>query len=107
MKDKIATQVKNVSDQFRGHAAVFNMVPPMKDYNGNEWDHVVVSTATLPVTGVETYIFPSDSEGNVQNWIELEGSARGCDCHVEALLNAGYLLNVEIKRLTDRSGKGG
>ena len=91
MTNKIATQIKDVSDQFRGRAAVFNVVPAMEDYDGNKWDHVVVSTAPA-ITGTETYIFPSDPEGNIVDWCELEGSMRGCDSWSDALNNAGYSL---------------
>ena len=90
MANKIARKVKTVGDEFVGRAAVFNVVPPMEDYNGDKWDFVVVSTAYVRGEGIETYIFPSDSEGNVQDWGELKGSTKGCDCHAEALLNAGY-----------------
>jgi hypothetical protein len=89
MANKIARKIKNVSDQFRGRAALFNVVPPMEDYDESKWDHVVVSTAYL-AGSVETYIFPSDSEGNVQDWSELYGSTKGCDSWSEALHNAGY-----------------
>lgn len=96
MANKIARKVKTMGDEFRGRAALFNMVPPIEDYDGSKWDHVVVSTAYL-LGSVETYIFPSDSEGNIQDWGELQGSAKGCDSWSEALHNAGYRLgSVEL-----------
>ena len=49
-------------------------------YNGK---YYVVSESSR--FGLETLIFPSDSEGNVTNWIEVGGS-RGVSLH-EVLAN--------------------
>lgn len=52
--------------------------------------HVVVSANNVPFGGPETYIFPSDADGNVEDWLELPGSFKGGMDHAEALANAGY-----------------
>lgn len=53
------------------------------------WDMVIVSTINNAFAH-ETYIFPSNSEGEVVDFGELTGSIRGTTCHYEALLEAGY-----------------
>jgi len=53
-------------------------------------DHyVVVSAVVTRDTGPETYVFLCDSEGEVLNWLELDGSFKGELNHSRAL--NGYL----------------
>jgi hypothetical protein len=93
--------VKDVSDKFVGSAIVVKLDPPMKYSSWEEVEgehcsvekdavYVVVSAAITFDQGSETFIFPSDKEGNVTNWGELEGSFRGSLDHEKALNNAGY-----------------
>ena len=91
-----ATFIKDVSGKFKGRARLYRVDPPMP--YGWDWDkeacihsaQYVVSSAACPYGGIETYIFPTDKEGNVINWSELEGSTKGIyDCD-QAIRNAGY-----------------
>lgn len=54
--------------------------------------HIVISATIAPYSGAETYIFPSDADGNITSYIELSGSYRGGLDHKRALENAGYEL---------------
>lgn len=53
-------------------------------------DYVLVSAAIVKFSGPETYIFPSDAEGQVTDWGELEGSYKGGLNHTVALEGMGY-----------------
>lgn len=83
---------------FTGHAAVYELSPPMEWKN---WltkrkktaKYVVVSatSAAAAIVGEpETYIFKSTKTGKVKEWGELDGSYRGGLSHEEALNGAGY-----------------
>ena len=80
-------------DGWTGEARLYKVTPPTK-YDeleeGETTDFVVVSATFAAFSGSETYIFPSDSEGNVLDWGELPGSFRGEHNHKRALINAGY-----------------
>ena len=70
--------------------------PPMllRDDSGTT-EYVVVSRALdVGGSGPETYIFASDSTGNVDDWSELHGSAKGDITHAEALGLAGYAVTA-------------
>jgi len=99
--------VKDVSKKFAGSAILVECIPPMKynsyeetnrEYEGQYEDfekeakYVVVSAAHVTFSGSETYIFPSDEDGNVVDLGELNGSFRGALDHERALNNAGYEL---------------
>lgn len=87
-----ATKIKNLSSN--GHAIpgmtanhakqLYRLDPPL---DGHEY--VVVSAATV-MGEPETYIFPSDADGNVTSWGELDGSFKGALDHQAALRGAGY-----------------
>ena len=95
-----ATLIKNLTG-FQGDARLYQVAPPIKytDYNdageeeAHETSHVVVSGANVPFTGPETYIFPSNEEGEIISWMELSGSFRGPINHAKALRCAGYETN--------------
>ena len=78
-----ATKVRDL-DNFTGMAALYKLSKPLEGY-----DYVVVS-ATRVYVQVETYIFPSNENGEVVDWGELPGSMREVYNHVMALNNAGY-----------------
>jgi len=63
----------------------YRLVPP-HDGAG----YVVVSAATVPYSGPETYIFRADETGKITDWMEMDGSYRGGLDPVEALRRAGY-----------------
>lgn len=62
---------------------VYRLSEPITYDNGCT-SHVVVSAVTV-VGRPETFIFPSDPEGNVLDWGELEGSFQGGLDHEEAI----------------------
>jgi hypothetical protein len=82
---KTATKVKDL-DRANGVVALYKLSERLKFYN-----YVVVSSATVYGED-ETYIFGSDENGHVIDWIELSGSQRGVYNHETVLNNAGYEL---------------
>jgi hypothetical protein len=48
---------------------------------------------------IETFIFESDSKGNVENWSELRGSFKGELNHIRALNNLGYNNIIKLDEL--------
>jgi hypothetical protein len=95
---KVAKFVKDL-DEFTGHAVLYHLNDPLLQEIYN-WDndettyvpheYVIVSTATVPFSGPETYIFPANEQGEVVDWGELNGSRRGSYSHAEVLGGVGY-----------------
>jgi hypothetical protein len=96
----VATFVRDL-DGFAGSAKLFKVDPPMEwsRYTAereekHKADFVIVSAVVVLFGGVgggpETYIFPSDEEGKVVDWLEMDGSYKGGLSHEKALKNAGY-----------------
>ncbi len=85
-----ATLIKKLESRGTGDMRLFLVTPPMSDYDGNTYRYVVVSATVVPFSGPETYIFGSDAEGEISNWLELDGSFRGGLNHEQALRGAGY-----------------
>lgn len=91
-----ATYIKDVNPNASGYQRLYHVSPPIEGYRSDEndaklfYDYVVVSAATVPYSGPETYIFASDEHGKVQHWMELPGSYRGGLKHEQALQRAGY-----------------
>jgi len=83
-------------------AYVYKLDPPLVFEKGNmsvEGDfsylptvteHVWVSGNHVQYSGPETYIFPSDHEGAVTSWLELEGSQKGFVDPDRVLRELGY-----------------
>lgn len=93
----IARKIKEMGSEFRGHAALYRLDPPIKvdeeeavDDGSTSFAFVIVSAATVPFSGPETYIFPATEDGEIVGWGELRGSYRGGLDHTEALEGAGY-----------------
>jgi len=84
----IATFIKEVGGM--GQKELFQVDPPMTDWDGNQYSHVLVSGVYALMSGPETYIFPADADGHIQEWGELEGSFRGAIDIDAALEGAGY-----------------
>jgi len=82
--EKTATFVSGMDD-WRGDARLYRVEPALEGY-----EFVVVSAASVPYSGPETYIFGSNAEGTDVNMSELDGSYRGGLSHRLALSNAGY-----------------
>lgn len=61
--------------------------------NSDEPTEFVVTSAVIALhSGPETYIFPSDSSGEVTRFIEMDGSYRGGLNHEQAILGAGWVI---------------
>ena len=98
---KTAKFIKDVSENFTGDARLYELSEPVpydipfdeEEEETKTTSFVVVST-TSNFLGTETSIFPSDSEGEILDWGELDGSFRGRWDHNEALNIAGYALEV-------------
>ena len=93
-----ATFVRSIGGK-PGDMRLYRCAPFFKDeeYDDNKkeyvdvlHEYVVVSAASVPFSGPETYIFPSNKDGKVTDWGELTGSYRGGLSHDEALERAGY-----------------
>lgn len=87
---KYATSLQQQVSPSRAKQRVYRLSEPLTNYDGQEYEHVVVSAVVVPYSGPETYIFGSDAEGEILNWTELPGSYRGGLDHAEALRCAGY-----------------
>lgn len=118
-KNRTAVLLKEKLEGFSGIANLYELYPPLQIPNENfnpEIDgqnkeekvimHVVVSgidESSFPFKDnpmlipnfeypIETFIFQSDSNGNVVDYSELEGSFRGEINHEKALSNLGYTI---------------
>lgn len=100
-EEKIATRLKDRLPGFSGHAALYELNPPLVEER--EWDeeeprrehrYVVASATYVMFSGPETYLFPADEHGTVTSWSELPGSFKGDLDHAEALERAGYRVGV-------------
>lgn len=100
---KTATYVRD-KKRFQGRASLYHVNPPIgydMDYDTDEYqsktDFVIVSTVVAPFSGLETFIFPADKNGEITSWGELDGSQRGTSSHREVLEAAGYTLDLGIR----------
>lgn len=84
----VATFVKRLISGVGQRAEVFKCKE-----GGSLPEYVVVSAVDSPYV-YETYIFPSDENGTITDWMELDGSYKGGTDIDLALENAGY----EVKR---------
>ncbi len=97
---KTATFIRFL-DKFTGVAKLYRVSPKMAYEDGGEvkkTSFVVASATVAMFSGPETYLFPSNKDGEIINWGELDGSYRGGLDHELALSNAGYSVkNKEVK----------
>lgn len=84
-------------EEWIGDAQLYKLSEPIV-YGGGETDHVVVSAAYAMGTGMETYIFPVNENGDVLDWGELPGSTRGTASHKVAIENAGWELALVVEQ---------
>lgn len=84
---RTATFVKDVSHKFAGTAHLYRVETE------DGYDYVVSSGVNTMFSGPETYLFLADEDGNVLDWMELDGSFRGAIDPEAAVRNAGYELN--------------
>lgn len=88
-----STLVKRRLGRPDGIAAVFRLSEPIKYGDEDKTTEYVWVSAVPHVCGIEgpeTYIFPSNAEGEVLDWLELEGSFEG-EMNIEkALAGLGF-----------------
>jgi len=92
---RTAELIKDNLTNFNGHAALYKLSQPVSygyDDAAGTTEFVVASTADVMFSGVETYLFPADAEGNILNWGELDGSMKGETSHEVVLGSAGFTL---------------
>ena len=86
---KVATFVKQ-AENMKGQAEVYDVDPPIKDWDGEEYDTVVISSI-CGVYATECFIFPWDKEEDtISDWGELNGSKKGVVTPSELLRELGY-----------------
>lgn len=81
---KTASYIRDI-DEWNGEAKLYKLSEPLEGYS-----FVVVSSVVVMFSGPETYVFPSNKNGEVTDWRELKGSYKGDLNHEKALKNAGY-----------------
>jgi len=98
--NKVATFIKTMDDQnATGLQKLYCLDPPLvaeawdDDDDPAKHEYVVVSGTNAMFSGPETYIFPSNKNGEIVDWGELPGSYRGGLDHEEALKGAGYVVD--------------
>ena len=92
-----ATLVKKM-DGGTGDMRLFKLSRPIeydKPWDDNDppakkTEFVIVSATVAMFCGPETYVFPSNKNGEIVDWGELDGSYRGGLSHSEALRGAGF-----------------
>ena len=77
---------------YNGHAALYRVNPPLKGWDGDDSYSLVVLSTAEGLDGHETYIFPADENGQVTDWLELQGSQRDVTSHQQVLEDAGYVV---------------
>ncbi|MBU2177736.1 MAG: hypothetical protein KJ556_21800 [Gammaproteobacteria bacterium] len=71
----------------------------MEPYDYKRWDedptqrveYTIVSAATVPFSGPETYIFRANEKFEVEEWLEMPGSFQGELDHERALTEGGFV----------------
>ena len=84
MSKIIAKIRKDGVDSFRGEAKLWELNRRVTIESGMK-TRFVVTSAVCAYSGPETYIFPTDSKGEVTSWGELPGSFQGGLDHEEAI----------------------
>ena len=99
MDEQITAAFLRQLDTFNGNARLYELSSEIGydiDWETEEpaahTRFVAVSAVNVPFSGIETYIFPADADGNVLNWLELDGSQKGTLSHAIAIRDAGWIL---------------
>jgi len=81
----VAIKIRDI-EGWKGVVALYSVTPPL-----GQFDYVLVSAVTVPLSGPETYIFGCDRTGEGgRDLNELHGSYCGGLDHSKALAYAGY-----------------
>ena len=100
-KPNTAELIKDVSEDFRGDAKLYKLSSPVRFIDTSleaskkrQTKFVILSSVDLALDhgGSETFIFPADAKGKIQNWQELDGSSKGKVSHSAALDTLGFNL---------------
>ncbi|MEN4917541.1 hypothetical protein ABE485_02630 [Achromobacter spanius] len=83
----VARLVKDNLEGFNGHASLYRCDPP---HAGHEF---VVASTTTAYGLMETYLFPADSDGQIKDWLEMDGSMKETTSHDDVWANAGYQIS--------------
>lgn len=94
---KVAIHTRDLPD-FTGHAALYKLTEPVsvgydKDSETTIW--VIASGTSVPFSGSECLVFPSNKAGEITSWGEIAG-VRGSQSHIEALASLGFEIEVSI-----------
>lgn len=54
-------------------------------------EYVITSATNVIFSGDETYMFPANADGDITNWVEMDGSYRGDLNHERAIRKAGWI----------------
>lgn len=74
-------------DNWDGDARLYRLSPPLETH-----EYVAVSATSVAYSGLETYIFGCDKDGESVKFTELIGSFKGALDHKRALEGAGYIV---------------
>lgn len=86
-----ATFIREI-EGWKGHASLYKLSEPLGWPEENKFDFVIASAVNAFGDGPETYLFGSNEQGVVLDWMELPGSMKGTWSHSEALKAAGYIV---------------
>jgi len=89
---KEAKFIKNVNPEANGKQKLYKLSVPIEYEEKQTTNYIVVSAANVMFSGIETYIFPSDKNGDILDWTELDGSKKGTISHEKVLIGAGYTI---------------
>lgn len=84
-----------------GRAAIYKLSEPFAFREDRSCTHVFVSSTTVMGTP-ETYAFPSDEDGKVLDWLELDGSQKGAVTHEVVLRDMGFPVRTTDTSSTER-----
>ncbi len=101
---KIAQRIKEIHNGI-SIKFLYQLTPPI-EIKGDKGeatvtiDYVVCSTSFF--FGLETYIFHADSQGNIMNLCELQGSQKGTSNHKQVFSDIGYeVREIVIRESTE------
>ena len=89
---KTARLIKDLND-WNGAASVYELSTPatwLDDSNKEHKTKYVIVSAVNSAYAYETFIFPSDEDGEPLSMMEMDGSMTDTVSHEDALSNAGY-----------------
>lgn len=94
LKNKTAKVIKDLSSEFQGKALLYSLSDPVTfrddEHKHHKTNFVIVSQILNSEIGTnETFVFPSDEEGEVWAWHELKGSTYGQAHHSTVLFELG------------------